>query len=148
MNGSTYTSDCGWGCMLRSGQMLLGQTLICHFLGRRKFINYTYKIVNRFIKIFYVIKDWRWDPDTQIHNTTDDFIHKKIIRWFGDSSSRISPFSIHSMVHLGEDLGKKPGDWYGPVSVSHIIRYFISVRMSCDSMRKEKKLYIITVVND
>lgn len=100
MNDSNYTSDCGWGCMLRSGQMLLAQGLICHFLGR----------------------NWRWDPETQLHSTSEDNYHRKIIRWFGDSSSRGCPFSIHQLVTLGQDMGKKPGDWYGPSSVSYLLR--------------------------
>ncbi|ALC47492.1 CG6194 [Drosophila busckii] len=101
MNGSNYTSDCGWGCMLRSGQMLLAQGLICHFLGR----------------------SWRYDSDSQLHSTYEDNMHKKIIKWFGDSSSKSSPFSIHTMVRLGEQLGKKPGDWYGPASVSYLLKH-------------------------
>lgn len=94
-----YTSDCGWGCMIRSGQMLLAQALVTHFLGR----------------------EWRYDADSQIY-TAEDHIHRKVIRWFGDQESKNSPFSIHTLVNLGIEAGKKPGDWYGPNNVAHLIK--------------------------
>ncbi|CAH2094580.1 unnamed protein product [Euphydryas editha] len=103
MSGSTFTTDCGWGCMLRSGQMMLAQALVCHFLGR----------------------SWRWSPDKPIQNAREfqeDCLHRMIIKWFGDKSSVNSPLSIHQMVTLGESLGKKPGDWYGPASVAHCLK--------------------------
>lgn len=101
----TFTSDCGWGCMVRSGQMLLAQALVVHFLGR----------------------NWRFDPDTQLYSTTEDHIHRKIIRWFGDQRSKKSPFSIHKLVELGKKQGKKIGMWYGPVSVAHVLKEAVKI---------------------
>lgn len=111
MDDSNYTSDCGWGCMIRSGQMLLAQGLLIHFLGR----------------------NWRWDASAESlklnYNSLSyqDTIHRKIIRWFGDTSSRTSPFSIHTLVALGKESGKKPGDWYGPGSVAHLLRQAVKL---------------------
>lgn len=101
MNDSNYTSDCGWGCMIRSGQMLLAEALVRHFLGR----------------------GWRFEPETMITTTSyEEAMHRRIIRWFGDVKSKNCPFSIHNLVQIGKEIGKKPGDWYGPNSVAHVIR--------------------------
>ena len=100
LDGSYYTSDCGWGCMLRSGQMLLAQALIVHFLGR----------------------DWRWKGESagadggEIHSHQES-LHRAIVQWFGDSPSPACPLSIHQML-----AGKRAGNWFGPASVSHILK--------------------------
>nr|XP_020458355.1 cysteine protease ATG4C [Monopterus albus] len=142
--GSTLTSDCGWGCMLRAGQMMLAQALILHFLGR----------------------DWTWSEaltlqplDTETWTTTaakrmvasleaslhgslrpsdhgplpqalvpgsgaeahaQEMHHRALVSWFGDSSS--AQFGLHRLVHLGLTMRKRAGDWYGPAVVAHIIK--------------------------
>ncbi|XP_041359693.1 cysteine protease ATG4C-like [Gigantopelta aegis] len=111
--GTKMTTDCGWGCMLRSCQMMVAQAFVLHFLGR----------------------EWRvYGSQTREQNT---FYHE-IIRWFGDHESDKMPFSLHKLVDIGCRLGKNPGDWYGPSSVSFIFRDAL--------MKAERSLPILNTI--
>ncbi|XP_067086738.1 cysteine protease ATG4C isoform X1 [Osmerus mordax] len=141
--GSSLTSDCGWGCMLRAGQMMLAQALVLHFLGR----------------------DWRWSEaltlqplDTETRTTSAakrlvasleaslqgerdpgpkprlqapggaeeadvhlrEVYHRTLVSWFGDVAE--AQLGLHRLVRLGLGLGRQAGDWYGPAVVAHILR--------------------------
>ncbi|XP_077573986.1 cysteine protease ATG4C [Stigmatopora nigra] len=146
---SSLTSDCGWGCMLRAGQMMLAQALVLHFLGR----------------------DWTWSEalqlqcldaetwttnaakhlfeslETSLHSTRNrpsdpeasavpqsqapasaeeadshlkEMYHRTLVSWFGDNPS--AQLGLHRLVHCGLTFGRKAGDWYGPAAVAHILK--------------------------
>ena len=96
---SSLNSDTGWGCMIRSGQMILAQALVQHFLGR----------------------DWIWKDSKPPDET--NVLHRKIIKWFlDDLNSSQHPFSLHELVKIGHKMGKKPGDWFGPASISFVLK--------------------------
>ena len=69
-----------------------------------------------FLRTNFVV-DWRWEEGCE------DYIHKDmLLSWFVDFPSEKCPFSIHSLVKIGESLGKKPSEWYGPANVAYILR--------------------------
>lgn len=86
------TSDKGWGCMLRCGQMVLAQALACLHLGR----------------------DWCWDPETR--NTA----YLQILHMFEDR--RAATYSIHQIALMGASEGKEVGQWFGPNTVTQVLK--------------------------
>ncbi|KAI8094940.1 uncharacterized protein B0P05DRAFT_524009 [Gilbertella persicaria] len=97
---SSHKTDIGWGCMLRSGQSLLANTLLIHFLSR----------------------DWRRQRQTPATRKE----YNKIVHWFLDELSPRAPFSIHRIALLGKQLGKHIGEWFGPSTISQVIQALVS----------------------
>ncbi|DBA90578.1 hypothetical protein WJX77_002037 [Trebouxia sp. C0004] len=91
---SELSTDAGWGCTLRSGQMLLAQGLQQHCVGR----------------------GWRRHDHTPLPEALS-----RLLRWFWDEPSPQYPFSIHNLCAAGGPHGVKAGEWLGPWVLCHTL---------------------------
>ena len=102
---SLYNSDTGWGCMLRSLQMVMAHAFQRHYSSSEWNVRTGAGGVGG-----GELQDPEYCQATR----------HQIIEFFADDPS--APYSIHKLVELGGFFGKKPGEWYGPVLASHIAR--------------------------
>lgn len=116
--GTDITTDCGWGCMLRSSQMMLAQAVVTHVLGRH----------------------WRYRRNNQTE--ASDYVHRQVVRWFGDRTADASPFSLHKLVQMGYESGKQAGDWYGPSSAAYILREALEGACQTEQMLLDLRIYV------
>ncbi|XP_013200686.1 cysteine protease ATG4B [Amyelois transitella] len=121
------TSDKGWGCMLRCGQMVLGVALLRVHLSA----------------------DWFWSPETR------DPTYLKIIQRFEERKH--APYSIHQVALMGASEGKQVGQWFGPNTVAQVLKKLVvfdkwssvTIHVALDNtVVKEDILKQCTVDND
>lgn len=93
IGGTGPTSDTGWGCMLRCGQMVLGEALVRRHLGR----------------------EWRWSRGQRQRDE-----YRSILNAFIDKKD--SYYSIHQIAQMGVGEGKSIGQWYGPNTVAQVLK--------------------------
>ncbi|KAK4556267.1 Cysteine protease atg4 [Recurvomyces mirabilis] len=92
-NQGGFTSDTGWGCMIRSGQSLLANSLAMLMLGR----------------------EWR------LRDGGLEQEHKDLLALFADTPE--APFSLHKFVeHGAQACGKHPGEWFGPSATARSLQ--------------------------
>lgn len=104
----SYTSDSGWGCMLRTGQSLLANALLHAHLGR----------------------SWRRsmrDDSRSDSRSTRDVTYKRLVSLFlDDQDVEMHPFSVYQFAKEGERLGKPAGEWFGPSTAAGAIKALVA----------------------
>lgn len=112
------TSDTGWGCMLRTGQSLLANTLVDVHLGRDW---------RRPLPALPIQRPPSPSPDPTITPAPVPSLgrYARLLSLFLDDPSPSAPFSVHRFALEGKQLGKEVGEWFGPSTAAGAIKTLV-----------------------
>ncbi len=115
-NGSKKYSDIGWGCMHRSGQMMIayGLNLCLHDQYFHVMDNHIGPLISGKTAVDgCASQGGDHHPQAKLSKSSFPKFHFSDVKaWFDDYSDR--PFSIHKVAMAAAEYGPEPGQWLGP----------------------------------
>ena len=125
-----FTTDAGWGCMLRTAQMMLAQTLmrIDANLGDDWLLPSSPALLQP--EAQGGAPSEQEEPELTASSSAEAAAslspYRQLLRLFGDEQSAACPFSLHYMLQVGADFGMTCGQWYGPALAAQVLERLVN----------------------
>ena len=132
-NSNTACSDdAGWGCMIRSGQMMIAQGLLMHVFGKEWSLYHKFKL-------------------------NEYNLYKNVLALFNDRPSKQCPLGIHSLIEVADQRlhasgensviaqnlsTTQVGNWFDAESVCYLMKQALDDAADTNVLLNQLRIYV------